>query len=295
MINSNNEWGKLKRIILGSASKFNFSTTDEIYSTYSYMPKGPASDEAIYATEKALEIFESELKNLGVEVLRPKELDYQALDAFGAYCPRDTVLVIGDKVILTPTLWKKRRVEWDSMKSYLGDNIVEPEDPEVMFDAAQVIRCNRDILYLVSVSGNEAGGDWLESYLGSEYRVHRIRAVYKGMHLDSTIIPLREGLVMLNSERVKEESLPEFMKSWDKIWINKEDLIQDPKWTKLTTNWIGMNILSYDENTVFCDPEQIKLRKIFDKYGIDSIGVKLPYAKYFMGGHHCATLDLLRE
>jgi glycine amidinotransferase/scyllo-inosamine-4-phosphate amidinotransferase 1 len=294
MINSNNEWGRLKRVILGSTVNFNFSRTDEEYTKYPELPVGAANPDYIYDMENALKIFEKELKNLDVEVLRPKEIDYQKLEGFGSYCPRDTILIIGDKVIFTPTVWKKRRIEWESMKEYFPE-IVIPDNPSVMFDAANIIRCNRDILYLVSYSGNEEGGDWLENFLGSEYRVHRIRAVYKGMHLDSTIVPLREGLVMLNSERVKEESLPDFMKSWDKIWLAKEDLIQDPNWTQLTTNWIGMNIFSYDENTIFCDDKQEKLKKIFYKYNIDTIGVNLPHAKYFMGGHHCSTLDILRD
>lgn len=294
MINSNNEWGRLRRVILGSTVNFNFSKTDEEYNRYPELPSGAANPDYIYDMENALKIFEKELKNLGVEVLRPKEINYQKLEGFGSYCPRDTILVIGNKVIFTPTVWKKRRIEWESMREYFPE-IVIPEDPAVMFDAANIIRCNKDILYLVSYSGNEKGGDWLENFLGSEYKVHRIRAVYKGMHLDSTIVPLREGLVMLNSERVKEESLPDFMKSWDKIWLTKEDLIQDPNWTQLTTNWIGMNIFSYDANTIFCDDKQIKLRKIFDKYNIDTIGVNLPHAKYFMGGHHCSTLDILRD
>lgn len=294
MINSNNEWGKLKKVILGSTDKFNFSRTDEEYNRYPELPSGPADPTSIYEMKIALENFQRELESLGVEVLRPKEIDYQSLEGFGAYCPRDTILVIGNKVIFTPTVWKKRRLEWESMKDYFPEYVI-PDDPEVMFDAANVMRCNRDILYLVSYSGNEKGGDWLEDFLGKEYKVHRIRAVYTGMHLDSTIVPLREGLVLLNSERIKEESIPEFMKSWDKIWLKKEDLIQDPKWTKLTTNWIGMNIFSYDENTIFCDEKQIRLRKILDKYNITTIGVDLPHAKYFMGGHHCSTLDLLRE
>jgi glycine amidinotransferase/scyllo-inosamine-4-phosphate amidinotransferase 1 len=294
MINSNNEWGRLKRVILGSTVNFNFSRTDEEYTKYPELPVGAANPDYIYDMENALKIFEKELKNLDVEVLRPKEIDYQKLEGFGSYCPRDTILIIGDKVIFTPTVWKKRRIEWESMKEYFPEIII-PDNPSVMFDAANIIRCNRDILYLVSYSGNEEGGDWLENFLGSEYRVHRIRAVYKGMHLDSTIVPLREGLVMLNSERVKEESLPDFMKSWDKIWLAKEDLIQDPNWTQLTTNWIGMNIFSYDENTIFCDDKQEKLKKIFYKYNIDTIGVNLPHAKYFMGGHHCSTLDILRD
>jgi len=295
MIQSNNEWGRLEKVILGSTENFNFSSSDENFIKIQDRPSGIANPDKILETESALNDWQSLLESMGVEVLRPKEFDYQKVDAFGAYCPRDTVLVIGDKVILTPTIWKKRKYEAEVLLDHLGNNYVTPEDPKVMFDAANVIRCNNDIIYLISYSGNEAGADWLQSYLGSEYRVHKLKNVYNGMHLDSTILPLREGLVMLNTERMNESDLPSFMKSWDKIWITQEDMWQDPEYNKMTSNWVGINVLSYDENTIFCDPKQIKLMKKIKQYKIDSIGINIPNTKYFMGAHHCATLDLKRR
>ena len=295
MIRSDNEWGRLEKVILGSTKNFNFSTTDEKYIRIPNRPSGPANFEKILETEEALASWQKLLEDMGVDVLRPSEIDYQKLDGFGSYCPRDTVLVIGNKVILTPTVWKKRTIEWHALKDYLGSDYVLPTDQNVMFDAANIIRCNRDILYLISYSGNEAGADWLQSYLGPEYTVHKLKNVYNGMHLDSTILPLREGLVMLNSTRINESKLPKFMMSWDKIWITEDDMWKDPELNSMTSNWIGINILSYDENAVFCDPKQIKLMKKLSKYGIESIGINIPNTKYFMGGHHCASLDLKRN
>ena len=297
MISTHNEWGKLRKVILGTVENFNFSTKDTFYKKFpsDRIFHGPAPNKVIEEQTEALNIFEKELKNLDVEVLRPYPIDYVRLDAFGAYCTRDTILVIGDKIFMTPTVMPTRTVEWESMLPYLGDNIYYPENDDIIFDAANVMRCNNDILYLVSFSGNEAGADWLETILGPEYTVHRLRDVYNGMHLDTTIIPLRDGLVMLNSDRIKEDSLPNFMQSWQKIWIEHDDLVVVPGWEHLSSNWMGMNILSYDENTIFCDTIQTRLRKKLENNGIDTIGVNLPHAKMLMGGHHCCTLDLVRD
>ena len=46
---------------------------------------------------------------------------------------------------------------------------------------------------------------------------------------------------------------------------------------------------------VVCDPDQHILREKLNRVGIESIGVKLPHAKYLLGGHHCTTLDTIRE
>lgn len=292
MICSNNEWGKLKRVVLGSSLNMNWSKSDPEYNKIG-LSSGPVPENIISETEEALYNFQTQLELLDVEVIRPNILDYQKLDGFGNYCPRDTVLVVGNKVILTPTIWKKRREEWKSM-IHLFPNAVTVDDPNVIFDAANIIRCNNDLIYLVSYSGNDQGADWLESYLGPEYKIHRLKNVYGGMHLDTTIVPLRDGLVMLNGERLNENNIPKFMENWDKIWVTENDLFPD-SFSKKTSKWVGMNLLSYDENTVFCDSRQKTIINKLKSYGINTIDVDLPHSKYLMGGHHCVTLDLERS
>ena len=38
------------------------------------------------------------------------------------------------------------------------------DEQEIMFDAASTIRLNKDLVYLVSNTGNYQGGKWLQSY-----------------------------------------------------------------------------------------------------------------------------------
>ena len=47
MINSNNEWDTLKRVILGTTKNFNFSTDDEKYIKIPNRPSGVADIEKI--------------------------------------------------------------------------------------------------------------------------------------------------------------------------------------------------------------------------------------------------------
>jgi hypothetical protein len=44
---------------------------------------------------------------------------------------------------------------------------------------------------------------------------------YAGVHIDSTIVPLREGLVMLNSSRVNFDTVPRVFDGWHKVWVNE--------------------------------------------------------------------------
>ena len=75
---------------------------------------------------------------MGVQVLRPKDMDYQTMNAFGSYCLRDTTIVIGNKVIFTPNVWKKRTLERPALIHHFDDNVVVPDNDDIMFDAANI-------------------------------------------------------------------------------------------------------------------------------------------------------------
>ena len=165
---------------------------------------------------------------------------------------------------------------------------------EPVFDAANILRCNNDILYLVSNTGNLKGAKWLQNFLGSEYRVHTIEDVYSYIHIDSTIAVLREGLCLLNPERVNENNMPEFLKSWDKIWCPPMVDIGYHQ-TIRASLWIGVNLLSVDENTVIVDNRQKQLITDLKKYGIDTLDCQIRHSRTLGGSFHCVTTDLVRE
>ena len=70
-----------------------------------------------------------------------------------------------------------------------------PRNDEPAFHAANVLRFGRDLIYLVSATGNELGGHWLQSILGEQYRVHFLKDVYFGSQIHLTLVALRPGLV----------------------------------------------------------------------------------------------------
>src|SRR5262249_18307892 len=92
------------------------------------------------------------------------------------------------------------------------------DEHEIIFDAANIIRGGRDVLFLVSSTGNRKAAAWLASVLGTEYRVH-VTSAYRSSHLDSTILPLRPGMVLLNGARVSTETCPAIFENWDKLFF----------------------------------------------------------------------------
>ena len=170
-------------------------------------------------------------------------------------------------------------------------------DHEIIFDAPIIVRVGRDLLYQVSNSGNMKGYKWLKRLLEPMgYKLH-YSELYSFAHFDSTIVPLRPGLVLLNSSRVNEDNCPEMFRKWDKIYFdecvargNAIEGYPDP-----CSPYIGMNILSVNENTIICDSGQEPLMRELDKHGIDSVPVRFRHAMTLSGGIHCNTLDLRRK
>ncbi len=192
------------------------------------------------------------------------------------------------------------------------------DEKEILFEAANTVRMGKDLLYLVSSSGNKKGAKWLQNILGEQYRVHSTSDIYRSSHIDSTVLCLRPGLVMLNSTRVTEKNCPEIFDKWDKIFFEDvaptseaelkfqkefrdplgyeiEELGFQTNLHDMSSPWVGMNFLSIDPETVVVDKRQTKLIKVLEKYKISVIPIQMRHIYTQGGGIHCATLDTVRE
>lgn len=189
---------------------------------------------------------------------------------------------------------------------------------EILFEAANTLRMGKDLLYLVSSSGNQKGAKWLQSVLGDEYRVHTTSDIYRSSHIDSTCMCLRPGLVLLNSTRVNEKNCPPLLDKWDKIYFgdvaptSEAELkfqreVRDPLGNELealgfetnlhdmSSPWVGMNFLSVDPETVIVDERQTALIKLLESHKFTVIPIRMRHIYTQGGGIHCATLDTVRE
>ncbi len=115
------------------------------------------------------------------------------------------------------------------------------------------------------------------------------------MHIDSTIVPVREGLVLVNASRVNKDNLPKVFEDWEVVWIDRvveQSFYQYPYASK----WIALNMLAVDPRTVVIDKKQTRLIKLLEKqYNFTVIPLELRHSRTLGGGFHCVTLDLVRE
>lgn len=253
--------------------------------------------------------------------------DWQVGHGFSAANPRDPFLVIGNTIIETPmadrgryfegwayrSLFKeyfKAGARWIAApKPQLRDELYKPDhkfpkpgDPmsyvitefEPVFDAADFVRCGKDIFVQHSHVTNQFGIEWLESCLGHEYRIHVLENRNpEAIHIDTTFMPLAPGKVLVSPEYIDIKKLPPILKSWD-VLIAPEPLPNlDP--IKAVSQWIAINVLMLDEERVIVAKNQEPMIKAFKQWGFKPIPCDFDHYYPFLGGFHCATLDIRRR
>jgi scyllo-inosamine-4-phosphate amidinotransferase 1 len=305
MINSCNEWDPLEAIIVGEASCANWPYNDPVFaremanSTWkeSHPPAGPVAQHIIDQANCELDTLCEVLLNYGAIVYRPKPMDFVERKGLYNYCPRDRLLVVGDTVVDCNMMYPCRNQEIENYYRLLADakNIITmPRDQDMVLDAANICRLGDTWLFLESASGNMKAHEWLQQ----KFRNITIELCnfYSGVHIDSTITPLREGLVMLNASRVNPQNCPRAFDHWEKIWVTDEMIVpQDFYQFPYASKWIGMNMLVLDPETVIIDAAQTQLINILKTKGIDSIPLTLSHSRTLGGGFHCVTLDTRRR
>jgi N-dimethylarginine dimethylaminohydrolase len=302
-ISSSNEWGKLKSIVVGSATYANWPSNDPVFAlesektlwTKTPVPSGPVPKWIVDEANEDLADLADVLTKLRVEVHRPHEMNFIEKQGMYNYCPRDRLLIAGDQVIDPVMMYPCRDQEVYAL-DYVYQNAKEilhmPRHQDMIMDAANVLRLGPDhMLFLESASGNRFAYDWLCFHF-PEVKIELCN-FYSGVHIDSTITPLREGLVMLNASRVTEENCPKVFDSWDKLWIHDvvpQDFYQYPYASK----WIAMNMLVVNSRTVICDQAQTQLIELLTQHNFEVIPLQLRHSRTLGGGFHCVTLDISR-
>jgi len=305
MINSINEWDPLKTIVVGTATHANWPSSDPVFAlesekttwTETPVPTGPVPQWIVDEANEDLDLLCETLLKYGATVYRPQTMDFVATQGMYNYCPRDRLLVYGDTMVDVNMMYPCRNQEiknYTRLVAQARNILTMPRDSGMIMDAANVCRLGDTWLFLESASGNRAAYDWL---------CDRFPAVnielcnfYAGVHIDSTIVPLREGLVMLNAGRVTPDNCPRAFDYWEKIWVTDDMIVpQDFYQYPYASKWIAMNMLVLDPETVIVDANQTALILLLQSHGFDTIPLRLRHSRTLGGGFHCVTLDTQRS
>ncbi|MEU1885868.1 glycine amidinotransferase [Micromonospora sp. WMMD987] len=249
---------------------------------------------------------------------------------------RDNTLILGDEIIETPPTLRARYFEtqflkpifmryfaegarWTTMpRPMMTDASFDPENvanaapnievpvdprpsaydvgPEIMIDGANCLRLGRDLIVNISNANHALAYDWLERHLAGRFRVHRMHKLTQS-HIDSVVIPLRPGTLLIRSERVLD-FLPERLRTWDLIVSPVPDVSDYPQYDNddpiPASPYIDLNLLSIDENTVLVNDACKTLIRTLEDHGFTVVPAQHRHRRLFGGGFHCFTLDTVR-
>jgi len=303
MIHSYNEWDTLVEVVVGRADFANWPSDDPVFAkesekttwTETPVPSGPVPDWIIDEANEDLDILADTLEQFGATVHRPRAINYQEHGGMYGYCPRDRLLIYGDTIVDPAMMYPCRDMEIEGLDDVIfrADTVHRmPRNEGMILDAANVLRLNDTMLYLESASGNRSAAKWLQHKF-PDVKVE-VCNFYSGVHIDSTIVPLREGLVMVNASRVNMDNLPNVFHNWEIIWVD-DVVAQDFYKYPYASKWIALNMLVVDPYTVIIDKHQHKLMNILENYNFTVIPLELRHSRTLGGGFHCVTLDLIRQ
>lgn len=326
---SANEWDTLKEVIVGRADHARIPEIDVSVRTINYahrkdvtdIPVGPYPQQVIEEANQDLDQLANFLQVQGVKVHRP---EFIVQPEYYNYCPRDTALVLRDQIIETPNPVRARANENINLRSIfhsMGPTVVRLlasrndsaynlnciddadtlalNETEPLFDAANILRANDELYYLVSNTGNLKGFQRLQEMLGQRYKVYPLQGIYSYIHIDSTIAFLQEGLMLLNPSRVKSlDQLPKPLQSWDVIWAPDPVDIgfynNDPRYNNASV-WVSVNLFMVNPTLAIVEEHQINLARMLEAKGIDVALLPMRHARTLSGCFHCVTLDLVRR
>ena len=298
-----NEWDPLRTVVVGTATNANWPYTDPVFAqeskkttwTQTPVPQGPVPQWIIDEANRELDQLATVLYQQGVEVWRPDDIDFVARGGMYNYCPRDRLLIVGQTVIDPAMMYPCRDMEIEELQficDAADQTFKMPRDQGMIMDAANVCRLGKTLLYLVSPSGNLLASEWLQQQL-PDVKIETCE-FYSGVHIDSTVVPLQEGLVLLNGDRVNLTNTPKVFDDWEKIYVThveERSFYQYPYASK----WIGMNMLVIRPGVVVVDSCQTQLIELLKSKHIETIALPLTHSRTLGGGFHCVTLDIHRE
>jgi len=183
---------------------------------------------------------------------------------------------------ISPIGTKEQRAE-EIQKGNLGITDVEP-----VWDAADFLRCGKDVFGQHSLATNLSGIEWVRRHLAPRgFRVHTLQFNnLKPRHIDDTLVAVRPG-ILLNATTIP--------------LLYGDDLFAKSDWRIIKipptspTCSLNINMLSLNDKTVIVEEKEQETVKVMESLGCRVL--QIPFSDvYSLGGStHCCTLDVRRR
>ena len=307
-----------------------------------FKPRSPFPHDIVRCAGKQLDNLAAVLEDEGVRIYRPDLVDWLEVGGYTGAMPRDALLVVGNTIIESCFAWQQSRSQevalaYDSILRALdtcGVRIVRaPPTPfpdtlydlhgdsegavsppswainnsRPAFDAADFMRFGQTILGQLSHVTNMKGVQYIERNIPPGYRVELLEITDShAMHVDATILPLREGFLIFNPFRTTETALRKHsvLNDWELYAYPFATDVEKVPGTEngghsiprfMTSPWLVLNLLVLGNNKVIVEDEDEDFAQWLELKGMRVTKVPFRYVHAIGGSFHCASLDLIRQ
>ncbi|KAL4791185.1 lysine amidinotransferase [Aspergillus venezuelensis] len=337
-VHADDEWSPLKAVIVGRAGRACFpaapiemirATMPEAH-VHRFKPDSLFPQDLVRKAEAELDGFAGILESEGIKVYRPSEgVNWLAEGGYTGAMPRDGLLSVGNTLIEACFAWSCRSSEIEIGYASILHELAQDKRVTVVrrtpgsfadtllrndgtmmhpwvinnsrpaFDAADFMRFGKTIIGQYSHVTNRAGVEYLQQNLPVGYTVEILDVNDpSAMHIDATILPLRQGLLAYNPNKVTEAALRAHavLADWNLRpypFVPKEDLNGSPLY--MTSPWLVLNALVLDGERVVVEASDEKTARWFEELGMRCIRCPFKHVNSLGGSFHCATVDLVRK
>lgn len=336
-VQADDEWSPLKAVIVGRAGRacFPYAPVEMIEATMPsayvsrFQPQSKFPPMLIAKAEAELDMFAAILEEEGIQVYRPpKGIDWQAENGYTGAMPRDGLMSVGNTLIEACFAWPSRSNEIEIAFTPILDELAEDRRVNIVrrpkssfantlleddgtktnqwvinnsrpaFDTADFMRFGKTIIGQYSHVTNQAGVEYIQQNLPAGYQIEMIEVDdVNAMHIDATILPLRDGLMVYNPKKVTEAALRkhQILADWDlRAYPFIPEEREDPP-LYMTSPWLCLNALVLDGKKVVVEANDEETLQWYNSLGMKCIPCPFKHVNSIGGSFHCATVDLVRE
>lgn len=280
-VNVNNEYSKLKKVVVSSAAYYDPTSLALNNGTIQYYVEngGVPAKESILSEQNA---FWDKMKDLGIELLVANQVE----GAKGQMFTRDLAFVIKDKFFISSMKKENRRLAikgWqDILKKIDPDKIIQVPT-NIYLEGGDILVDNQTIFVGISERTTMESIEFLKNILGEKYNIIPLKLKPGFLHLDVVFTIINPNLILIYKDGLEEDSY-KLLNKYKKIEVTKQEQFE-----------LATNVLVIDEKTIIINSKHQRINDELKKLGFNIIPIDLTETAKDGGAFRCTTCPIERQ
>lgn len=276
----NNEYDKLQKVVVSSASYFeptSLAMNNETIKHYKEIDDIPKKEIMLEEQKKFWDI----LKENNIEILVANQVE----GAKGQMFTRDLAFAIGNKFFISNMRKENRKPAikgWNHIINVIDQvNIIKVPD-NIYLEGGDVLVDNKTIYVGISERTTMDGVDFLKSALDESYTIIPLKLKEKFLHLDVVFTIINPNLAIVYKEGLEEESY-KLLDKYEKINLTEQEQFE-----------LGTNAFVINNKTIIINSNHKRIKEELEKRNLITIPLEMKEIAKLGGAFRCMTCPIER-